>query len=164
MHGRSGGTGNAHTRQVGDRGIVAWGLCPLRTARRFESCLRSNAQYIEVDMLKYRWKQWKQIVFEAEQYSKERHIEEGHLPKGVHRRIITHENGAMYEGMPGLKSTFGDAILKDGDWIVAAWPGGPPYLVSDDAFRREYEPCDDSSYARLAMKTFSRLITGIPER
>ena len=50
----------------------------------------------------------KPVVIEAEQYSQQRHNDEGYLPEGLEQRWITDEDGSQHEGMPHIKTLEGD--------------------------------------------------------
>lgn len=87
----------------------------------------------------------KPVVVEAEQYSQERHTREGHLPPGAYPRHVAQEDGSSHEGMPAVRTMYGDEIvLEDGDWVILEGGGNRARLCRPDMFEEAYEPVEET--------------------
>jgi hypothetical protein len=80
----------------------------------------------------------KPVVIEAEQYSRQRHIETGYLPAGVDRCYGVDDDGAPYEKRPVVKTLEGEMAVDDGDWIITGVKG-EQYPCKPDIFAMTYE-------------------------
>lgn len=86
----------------------------------------------------------KPIVVEAEQYSKQRHLDEGYVPAGVSKKFLMDDDGAPYEGIPFIQTLEGSMPVSDGDWIITGVKG-EKYPCKPDIFEATYEPVEEPS-------------------
>ena len=86
----------------------------------------------------------KPVVIEAEQYSKQRHIDEGYLPPGVSHGYFADGDGARRERMPEVHTIHNNQVVRieDGDWIIPEPDGIHFYPCKSDIFEATYEPVE----------------------
>ncbi len=89
--------------------------------------------------MKYRKKP---VIVEAEQYSLDRHREEGYLPPGVDHAFFMDEDGVQQEKLnPIIKTLEGTLSITDGDWIIKGIQG-EFYPCKPDIFEATYDAVD----------------------
>lgn len=80
----------------------------------------------------------KPVVIEAEQYSRQQHIETGYVPEGVTKRQIPNEDGGSHEGTPVITTLESEMRVSDGDWIIKG-VAGEFYTCKPEIFEQTYE-------------------------
>lgn len=80
----------------------------------------------------------KPVVIEAEQYSRQQHVDTGYVPEGVTKQRSADDDGAMIERMPVITTLEGTLKVSDGDWIIKGIHG-EFYPCKDSIFRQTYE-------------------------
>ena len=88
----------------------------------------------------------KPVVVEAEQYSRQRHLDEGYVPEGVTKNPLINDDGFLYEGVPYVETLEGQMTVRDGDWIIAGVQG-EHYPCKPDIFKATYEPMGENHNA-----------------
>ena len=78
------------------------------------------------------------IEVEAEQYSHQRHLDEGYVPWGVTRMFRIDEDGTQHEILPVVNTLEGTLAVTDGDWIIKGIKG-EFYPCKPDIFEETYE-------------------------
>ena len=86
--------------------------------------------------MKIRSRSWET---DAEQYSLQRHLDEGYVPEGVVKKRLMGDDGDPYEGIPYVDVHGGGQWrVEDRDWIIKGL-NGRFYICSPEDFEYLYD-------------------------